>query len=213
MPRPTAARCGTWSPASAPGTPRGGGAVRGDAVPPDLQVRRLPLQRVLHEAERGDGRSLAAAAPHRAGQARAAARWDRHHPRNWRRSRSLRREGRSRRRVMQERTELVPAPGKEALARRLAATWPVGPRLDELIHRARRYRRWKRDAIDALPYIPSKGYGSLPYCDADAEPEPGPRLHRCPARLPARPGLPARRAGRGVRGRGGVRTGGGASSG
>jgi predicted RecB family nuclease len=39
---------------------------------------------------------------------------------------------------------LVPAPGEEAHVGRLATTWPVGPRLDELIHRARRYRRWKR---------------------------------------------------------------------
>ncbi len=71
---------------------------------------------------------------------------------------------------LQERTELVPAPGKSVLARRLAATWPVGPRLDELIHRARRYRRWKKDPVDALTYIPSKGYGSLPYCDAAQNP-------------------------------------------
>jgi len=66
--------------------------------------------------------------------------------------------------------ELVAAPGKEALVERLAATWPVGPRLDELIHRARRYRRWKGDALDALSYIPSTGYGSLPYCDAGHNP-------------------------------------------
>ena len=92
-----------------------------------------------------------------------------------------------------ERTELVPAPGKSLLTRRLAATWPVGQRLDELIHRARRYRRWKNDPVEALTYIPSKGYGSLPYSDADAEPEPRPHLHRRPARLPARPHLPARR--------------------
>ena len=64
----------------------------------------------------------------------------------------------------------MPAPGKSALTRRLAATWPVGQRLDELIHRARRYRRWKKDAIDALTYIPSKGYGSLPYSDAAQNP-------------------------------------------
>ena len=67
--------------------------------------------------------------------------------------------------VKQERTELVAAAGKSALARRLAATWPVGQRLDELIHRARSYRRWKKDDIEALTYIPSKGYGSLPYSD------------------------------------------------
>ncbi len=72
--------------------------------------------------------------------------------------------------VMQERTELVPAPGKSAITRRLAATWPVGQRLDELIHRARRYRRWKNDDIDALTYIPSKGYGSLPYSDDKQNP-------------------------------------------
>ncbi|HEX6817537.1 MAG TPA: ATP-binding protein [Ktedonobacterales bacterium] len=66
--------------------------------------------------------------------------------------------------------ELVAAPGKEDLVRRLAATWPVGPRLDELVHRARRYRRFKGDAIPALSYIPSKGYGSLPYCDAAQNP-------------------------------------------
>src|SRR5215216_3386965 len=64
---------------------------------------------------------------------------------------------------IRERTELVPAPGKSNLTRRLAATWPVGQRLDELIHRARRYRQWKKDPIEALSYIPSKGYGSLPY--------------------------------------------------
>lgn len=70
------------------------------------------------------------------------------------------------------RPTLVPASGQEALARRLAATWPVGPRLDELIHRAQRYRKWKRDPAitDALSYIPSKGYGSLPYTDATHNP-------------------------------------------
>jgi hypothetical protein len=66
--------------------------------------------------------------------------------------------------------DLVPAPGKEDLVRRLSATWPVGPRLDELIHRARRYRKWKRESLEALSYIPSKGYGSLPYCDAKHNP-------------------------------------------
>jgi hypothetical protein len=66
--------------------------------------------------------------------------------------------------------DLLPAPGKEALCRRVATTWPVGPRLDELVHRARRYRKWKRDPIRALRFIPSKGYGSLPYCDATQNP-------------------------------------------
>jgi len=60
--------------------------------------------------------------------------------------------------------------GQEVLIQRAAATWPVGPRLDELIHRARHYRRLKGDAITALPFIPSKGYGSLPYTDAQHNP-------------------------------------------
>jgi hypothetical protein len=66
--------------------------------------------------------------------------------------------------------QLVAAPGNEALVERLATTWPVGPRLDELIHRARRYRRWRGDPIAAPSHIPSKGYGSLPYCDAGHNP-------------------------------------------
>ncbi|MEJ7761770.1 MAG: AAA domain-containing protein [Thermomicrobiales bacterium] len=71
---------------------------------------------------------------------------------------------------VQEWTTLVPAPGREAESRRLAATWPVGQRLDELVHRARRYRRWKKDDVAALTYIPSKGYGSLPHSDATQNP-------------------------------------------
>jgi len=66
--------------------------------------------------------------------------------------------------------DLVAAPGREGLVARLAATPPVGQRLDELVQRARRYRRWKGDDLDALSYIPSKGYGSLPYCDAAHNP-------------------------------------------
>ncbi|HEU5327935.1 MAG TPA: AAA domain-containing protein [Thermomicrobiales bacterium] len=67
-------------------------------------------------------------------------------------------------------TELAPAPGQEALARRLAATWPVGPRLDELVQRAKRYRRYCNDPVRALHYIPHQGYGSLPYADAEHNP-------------------------------------------
>ncbi len=69
-----------------------------------------------------------------------------------------------------EQIELVPAPGKEAIVKKIAATWPVGPRLDEIIHRARLYRKWKKDNIEAVTYIPSKGYGSLPYSDARQNP-------------------------------------------
>jgi hypothetical protein len=66
--------------------------------------------------------------------------------------------------------ELVPAPRKELLVRQLGAAWPVGPRLDELVHRARRYRAWKKEPLRSLSYIPSKGYGSLPYCAPDHNP-------------------------------------------
>jgi hypothetical protein len=65
---------------------------------------------------------------------------------------------------------LTPAPGEEALASALASTWPVGPRLDELIHRAKRYRNSKDQAVEAISWIPGKGYGSLPYSDADHNP-------------------------------------------
>lgn len=66
--------------------------------------------------------------------------------------------------------ELIPATGKETLVKKIAATWPVGPRLDELIYRARLYRKWKKDNIEAVNYIPTKGYGSLPYSDANQNP-------------------------------------------
>ncbi len=66
--------------------------------------------------------------------------------------------------------ELVADPSTGETIRRLAVTWPVGPRLDELVLRARRYRRWKGDTIDSLSYIPSKGHGSLPYSDAHQNP-------------------------------------------
>ncbi|MGH2532358.1 MAG: AAA domain-containing protein [Thermomicrobiales bacterium] len=65
---------------------------------------------------------------------------------------------------------LLPVPGKEDAVRELATTWPVGPRVDELIHRARRYRRFKRDDIDTLLHIPSRGYGSLPFSSIDHNP-------------------------------------------
>jgi hypothetical protein len=61
-------------------------------------------------------------------------------------------------------------PEREGVVRALARSWPVGPRLDELIVRARSYRRWKGDDLTSLSYIPSKGYGSLPYADAQHNP-------------------------------------------
>ena len=71
--------------------------------------------------------------------------------------------------------ELTPAAGQEALVRRLAATWPVGPRLDEVIHRARSFRRnVRKDGTSALGYIPGKGSSTLPV----STPERNPNLVR-----------------------------------
>ena len=47
---------------------------------------------------------------------------------------------------------------------------PVGPRLNELIHRARRYRNWKNDEVDFASRIPGKGYGTLPWVDDETHP-------------------------------------------
>jgi hypothetical protein len=70
--------------------------------------------------------------------------------------------------VSARRQDLVAVPGRELLVRRLATTWPVGPRLDELIHRARAYRRHvTKEPLAALSYIPSKGYSSLPHSDVE----------------------------------------------
>jgi len=69
-----------------------------------------------------------------------------------------------------ERTDLVPTGGNADLCRKLAATWPVGERLDELIHRALRYQQWQKQPVEALSYIPNTGYGSLPYSDAGQNP-------------------------------------------
>jgi hypothetical protein len=64
--------------------------------------------------------------------------------------------------------DLVPAPGREAQVRQLASTWPVGPRLDELIHRAKRFRQSaKKDGTRALWYIPDQGNSSLPQTQAN----------------------------------------------
>ena len=66
--------------------------------------------------------------------------------------------------------ELTITPGQEELNRRLATTWPVGPRLDELVHRARLYRRFKGEKLEALNFIPNAGHGSLPYSDEKQNP-------------------------------------------
>jgi hypothetical protein len=69
------------------------------------------------------------------------------------------------------RADLVPAPGHEAQVKQIAATWPVGPRLDELIHRARSFRRSvRKDGTQALSYIPGKGNSSLPVSTPELNP-------------------------------------------
>lgn len=67
-------------------------------------------------------------------------------------------------------TDLATPPERRATVRALSESRAVGPRLDELVHRARRYRRWRGDDTRALSYIPSKGYGSLPAADAELHP-------------------------------------------
>ncbi len=68
-------------------------------------------------------------------------------------------------------TELVPVPGREAQVKRIAASWPVGPRLDELIHRAKSFRRSvRKDGTQAISYIPGKGNSSLPVSKPDLNP-------------------------------------------
>ncbi|MBX0328599.1 ATP-binding protein [Oscillochloris sp. ZM17-4] len=66
--------------------------------------------------------------------------------------------------------DLVTPPERRAAIQTLSASRAVGPRLDELVHRARRYRRWRGDDLRALTYIPSKGYGTLPAVDAGLHP-------------------------------------------
>lgn len=67
--------------------------------------------------------------------------------------------------------ELIPAPGREAQVKQIASTWPVGPRLDELIHRAKSFRRSvRKDGTQALSYIPGKGNSSLPVTTAEINP-------------------------------------------
>jgi hypothetical protein len=71
--------------------------------------------------------------------------------------------------------QLTTAAGRETAVRRLAATWPVGPRLDDVIHRARSFRRSvRKDATSALGYIPGKGSSTLPV----STPERNPNLVR-----------------------------------
>lgn len=68
-------------------------------------------------------------------------------------------------------TDLVTTHGREAQVKKLSATWPIGPRLDELVHRAKGFRRSvKKDVTPALPFIPDKGNSSLPATRPDLNP-------------------------------------------
>ena len=67
--------------------------------------------------------------------------------------------------------ELETTVGQETLVRHLAATWPVGPRLDEMIHRGKSFRRHvKKDGTKALGYIPGKGTSTLPVSTSERNP-------------------------------------------
>jgi hypothetical protein len=67
--------------------------------------------------------------------------------------------------------ELVPAEGRETQVKQIAGLWPVGPRLDELVHRARSFRRSvRKDGTQALSYIPGKGNSTLPVSRPDLNP-------------------------------------------
>ncbi|OAN47659.1 DNA helicase [Chloroflexus islandicus] len=46
----------------------------------------------------------------------------------------------------------------------------LAPRLDELIHRARAFRRWRGDQLATTSYLPYKGHSSLPAVSADLHP-------------------------------------------
>jgi hypothetical protein len=70
---------------------------------------------------------------------------------------------------------LLPAPGQEERMQQLAATWPVGPRLEELVLRARAFRRLVHgEPLGAPAYIPARGTSSL----AISTPERNPNLVR-----------------------------------
>lgn len=67
--------------------------------------------------------------------------------------------------------ELVPAPGREAQVKQIGATWSVGHRLDELIHRAKSFcRSVLKDGTPALSYIPGKGNSTLPVATPELNP-------------------------------------------
>src|SRR5262249_56897997 len=66
---------------------------------------------------------------------------------------------------------LAPAGGRMARVKQIAGLGPVGPRLDDLVHRARSFRRSvRKDGTQALSYIPGKGNSTLPVSRPDLNP-------------------------------------------
>ena len=175
----------------APGRP---GSLRRPTVRPQLQVRRLPVQRVLHEVVRRARGPLAPAPPLRGREGGPAARRRHVHP-----GARLAQGVRPRRRRQERRPR--PRPGTvapdPAACRHLAGRTPprrAGPPRPQLPP-PRPQGRYCR------PFLhPRQGVQLAARLDAGPEPQPRPCLHRRPARLPERPDLPARRPGRGLPG-------------
>ena len=65
---------------------------------------------------------------------------------------------------------LVPDPAHIAMVRKLSGTWPIGRRLDELVHRARATGPTRARISTYLRYIPDSGYSSLPSTTPDLNP-------------------------------------------
>ncbi len=65
---------------------------------------------------------------------------------------------------------MVTQPEHEATVRSLATRPPVGPRLDELIARAQKYRKGKGDDFGPTGAIPGAGKGSLPAVSLERHP-------------------------------------------
>jgi hypothetical protein len=69
-----------------------------------------------------------------------------------------------------ERKTLAPVPEEGGRCQAIAEQRAIAGRLPELVSRARRYRQASGDDISERNTIPSAGYGSLPYCAPDHDP-------------------------------------------
>ncbi|MGC8801088.1 MAG: AAA domain-containing protein [Chloroflexus sp.] len=66
--------------------------------------------------------------------------------------------------------DLSTPPSHRSLMKSILRHPTLAPRLHELIHRARAYRRWRGDQHSAVSYLPYTGYGSFPAVSADLHP-------------------------------------------